>query len=63
MADKILRIRIKEKLKLNWRNIIGVAASMAIIDPMFGIKFKKKVMVARSNATSTFKDSKDYKCD
>ena len=32
---------------------MGVAATMANMEPMFGIKFKKKVRVANSNATST----------
>ena len=34
---------------------MGVAATMAKMEPMFGMKFKKKVMVANSNATSTLK--------
>ena len=44
---------MKEKLKLNCRNTMGAAATIAMMDPIFGMKLRKKVMVAKRSATST----------
>ena len=37
---------------LNWRNAIGKGTSTAIIDPITGIKFNKKVIVPKISASS-----------
>ena len=55
VEDNKLNINIKENPKLNCKKMIGVAASIAIIEPIFGMKLKKKVMVASNSATSTLK--------
>ena len=41
------------KLNFNFKNKIGAAATIAIIDPIFGMKFGKNVSVANKSATST----------
>jgi hypothetical protein len=55
VEDNKLNININENPKLNCKKIIGVAAKIAIMDPILGMKLRKKVMVARSRATSTLK--------
>ena len=35
------------KLNFNFKNKIGAAATIAIIDPIFGMKFRKNVSVAK----------------
>ena len=58
VAIKRDTIMMNDKLMLNCKNSIGITATIANIDPIFGIKFKKKVMDASSNATSTLNENK-----
>ena len=53
VADNSDKTRINKKLTLNCRNNIGVAATIAMTDPILGMKFKKNVIVANNSATST----------
>ena len=49
------RIRMKDSPNPNCKKMIGTAATIANIDPIFGMKFKKNVSVASKSATSTLK--------
>ena len=55
VAINNVKNKINDSPNPNCKNMIGIAATIANIDPIFGMKFKKNVSVASKSATSTLK--------